>query len=112
MPLSERSEDRQNPLPGSGSARNAVSVRRRTDYDSGRALELLGHAIEYLADELVHDVGTIPEYQGRVEAIQLLMKVNRKVYLACPVAPRFEFIPWLGERIFHAFRIHSESTPT
>jgi hypothetical protein len=65
------------------------SVRRRTTPEAGFALEILGHAIEYLADEYVHD-GLLPSIHSgdpRVEAIQLLMAANRQVYFACPLAP-------------------------
>lgn len=66
------------------------SVRRRTTPEAGFALEILGHAIEYLADEYVHEAGLLPSVHSsdpRVEAIQLLMAANRQVYLACPVTP-------------------------
>jgi len=66
------------------------SVRRRTTPEAGFALEILGHAIEYLADEYVHDAGflrSIHSSDPRVEAIQLLMAANRQVYFACPLAP-------------------------
>jgi hypothetical protein len=68
------------------------SVRRRTTPEAGFALEILGHAIEYLADEYVHEAGLLPSihvHSGdpRVEAIQLLMAANRQVYYACPVVP-------------------------
>ena len=66
------------------------SVRRRTTAEAGFALEILGHAIEYLADEYVHHAGLLPSIHSgdpRVEAIQLLMAANRQVYFACPLAP-------------------------
>jgi hypothetical protein len=66
------------------------SVRRRTTPEAGFALEILGHAIEYLADEYVHEAGlqsSIFSGDPRVEAIQLLMAANRQVYYACPVVP-------------------------
>lgn len=66
------------------------SVRRRTTPEAGFALEILGHAIEYLADEYVHEAGLLPSINSsdpRVEAIQLLMAANRQVYFACPVTP-------------------------
>jgi hypothetical protein len=66
------------------------SVRRRTTPEAGFALEILGHAIEYLADEYVHEAGLLPSMHSgdpRVEAIQLLMAANRQVYFACPLAP-------------------------
>src|ERR1700679_1047824 len=68
------------------------SVRRRTTPEAGFALEILGHAIEYLADEYVHEAALLPSihiHSGdpRVVAIQLLMAANRQVYFACPVVP-------------------------
>jgi hypothetical protein len=52
---------------------------------AGRALETLGHAIEYLTDELVHEGVSLCHHDPRLEAIQLLMARNREIYLACPV---------------------------
>ena len=66
------------------------SLRRRTTPEAGFALEILGHAIEYLADEYVHEAGLLPSIHSgdpRVEAIQMLMAANREVYYACPVVP-------------------------
>jgi hypothetical protein len=74
------------------------SVRRRTTPEAGFALEILGHAIEYLADEYVHEAGLLPSIHcgdPRVEAIQLLMAANRQVYYACPV------VPSLYQRVVH-----------
>lgn len=64
-------------------------VRRRIDQQAGRALEKLGHAIEYLTDEYVYDFaregeGAFSASDGRVQAIQLLMAANRAIYFACP----------------------------
>jgi hypothetical protein len=66
------------------------SVRRRTTPEAGFALEILGHAIEYLADEYALESGSISSIHSgdpRVEAMQLLMAANRQVYYACPVMP-------------------------
>lgn len=46
---------------------------------------MLGHAIEYLTDEFVHDGGSLCHHDPRLDAIQLLMARNREIYLACPV---------------------------
>lgn len=69
--------------------------RRCISAQDGRALEILGHAIEYLTDELAVEFGEAPDSwrDGRVEAIQLLMATNRKVYFECPE------VPTLAERI-------------
>lgn len=72
---------------------------RRISPEAGHALEKLGHAIEYLTDEFVFAGGSFEAGSPQLEAIQLLMAVNREIYLACPE------IPSLGERfrsLFHA----------
>jgi hypothetical protein len=69
-----------------------VLRRRRISLEAGRALEILGHAIEYLTDEFVHAGGSFSAHDGQVEAVQLLMAVNRQIYFACPE------VPSLGER--------------
>jgi hypothetical protein len=67
-----------------------VSCRRRIDRESGRALEILSHAIEYLADEYVHHGGQLKGSDGQVQAMQLLMAANRRIYTACPQVPTLE----------------------
>jgi hypothetical protein len=61
--------------------------RRRISPQAGRALEILGHAIEYLADEYAHEADGLSSHDGRLEAMQLLMSVNRQIYFACPEVP-------------------------
>lgn len=61
--------------------------RRRIDPQSGRALEILGHAIEYLADEYAFSGGPLSVDHPVVEAMQILMAQNREIYFACPVVP-------------------------
>jgi len=63
--------------------------QRRIPPQAGRALEILGHAIEYLTDEFVHEGGTLTAGNERVKAVQLLMALNRQVYFECPVTPSF-----------------------
>src|ERR1700678_3228190 len=58
--------------------------RRRITPEAGHALEILGHAIEYLTDELVHCGGELSSSYAQLEAVQLLMKLNRQVYFECP----------------------------
>lgn len=62
-------------------------ARRRIDPKSGHALEILGHAIEYLTDEHIHGGGPLSASDGRIQAIQLLMKINREIYYQCPEVP-------------------------
>ncbi|MGH9605089.1 MAG: hypothetical protein ACRD3N_05255 [Terracidiphilus sp.] len=81
------------PIPASGPAVPSLRARsyrrRRIDPQSGRALEILSHAIEYLADEYVHQGGSLSSQDAQVEAVQLLMSANRQVYYACPEIPTF-----------------------
>jgi hypothetical protein len=65
------------------------AVRRSITPQAGHALEILGHAIEYLTDEYVHDRGFLNPNDERMEAVQLLMQLNRKVYAECPELPTF-----------------------
>ncbi len=62
-------------------------VRRKVSEEAGRGLEKLGHALEYLTDEFVHDGCRIGEDYGRLQAIQLLASLNRQIYFACGVEP-------------------------
>jgi hypothetical protein len=74
--------------------------RRRINSDAGHALEILGHAIEYLTDEYVHSGKTFSANDPEVRAVQLLMSLNRQIYFECPI------VPTLAERLrafFHPF---------
>ena len=61
--------------------------RRRIAPSAGRALEILGHAIEYLSDEFAHAGGSLSAHNAQVEAVQMLMSLNREIYFACPEIP-------------------------
>jgi hypothetical protein len=65
------------------------SVRRRISPEAGHALEILGHAIDYLTDEYIHRGGQFRAGDTELIAIDLLMKANRTVYFECPVIPGF-----------------------
>ena len=75
--------------------------RRIITPQAGRALEVLGHAIEYLTDEFVHEGGGFAANNAQLEAVQLLMALNRQVYFECPEAPTF------AERCRSLLRIHA-----
>lgn len=74
--------------------------RRMIDREAGRALEMLGHAIEYLIDEYAQVGGSISADDPVLQALQILMERNREIYFACPVAPTF------GERLRALLRRH------
>jgi hypothetical protein len=62
---------------------------RRISEEAGRAIEVLGHAIEYLSDEFAlecmtrRDPGAVGVHP-RVAAIEILIDCNRAVYFDCP----------------------------
>jgi len=64
-----------------------VVKRRRISPQAGHALEILGHAIDYLTDEYVYAGGTFSVRDAQLQAIHLLMAVNRQIYFECPEAP-------------------------
>jgi hypothetical protein len=79
-------------------------VRRRLSPEAGRALEILGHAIEYLADEYANDPsdkGPLGNADPRVAAIQILKGLNRALYYSgTEVKTAFVRMKrWLGARI-------------
>jgi hypothetical protein len=64
-------------------------VRRQLSPDEGRAIEILGHAIEYLADEYCADAqpkGSLGNADPRIEAIQTLKTLNRSIYYSAAEA--------------------------
>ena len=78
------------PALAAAAAYGARAARRQISPISGMALEALGHAIEYLADEYALHAGrlaAIHAHDPQVEAIQILMAANRQVYYDCPLAP-------------------------
>ena len=67
----------------------SVMRRRRISSEAGHALEILGHAIEYLTDEFIYAGGSFSAHDAQVEAVQLLMSLNREIYFGCPEMPTF-----------------------
>jgi hypothetical protein len=67
---------------------------------SKRALRILAGAIEYTANEFLREAAPPGPGNGRFEAVQLLMALNRKVYSECPdvpiVAGRFRWLARLS----------------
>jgi hypothetical protein len=62
---------------------------RRITPQAGRALDLLAHAIEYLTDEFVQQGLAFSARNEQLEAVQMLMALNRQVYFECPEVPSF-----------------------
>jgi len=73
---------------------SARGRRRRIDRNAGRALEILGHAIEYLTDEFIHEGCSQAALNSQLQAVQLLMALNRDIYYECPEVPRLRARVW------------------
>jgi hypothetical protein len=84
------SQDKAEPVGGS-------RCHRRISPQAGHALEMLGHAIEYLTDEYVHEGRSLSSGDAQVKAVRLLMALNREIYLECPK------VPSVGDRIREFF---------
>jgi hypothetical protein len=87
--------------PGTSDAQIRSNRRRRITPQAGHALEILGHAIEYLTDEYVQRGVEISSRNPQLEAVQLLMGLNRQVYFECPE------VPTVRERIHSMLHPHS-----
>jgi hypothetical protein len=48
---------------------------------------MLGHAIEYLADEVLCDGRPPTASDNRVQAMEILKTLNREIYFECPIVP-------------------------
>jgi hypothetical protein len=70
-------------------ARVRFNRRRTVTPQAGRALQTLGHAIEYLTDEFVSQGLTYSSRSEQLEAVRILMALNRQVYNECPEVPSF-----------------------
>ena len=64
--------------------------RRQMTPEAGRAVEILGHAIEYLKDMHQHEGSLLVWEKGYLAAIDILKSRNREIYLACPILPTLE----------------------
>ncbi len=68
-------------VPASGSALPR-SARRRASVEQGRALEVLGHAVEYLVDSRMFMLGE-HNRAAETEGVQILMRQSRTVFAEC-----------------------------
>jgi hypothetical protein len=74
-------------VPAAPLARVRADRRRRISPEAGHALEKLGHAIDYLTDEYVHEGGAFIRGDAKLQAVEMLMAINREIYFACPEVP-------------------------
>lgn len=65
------------------SSRVQPAPRRRGSAQQGRALETLGHAVEYLVDSRMFLVER-SSAKAEQEAVQILMRMSRSVFSECP----------------------------
>jgi hypothetical protein len=79
---------------------NPTGVRRRSSVQQGRALEILGHAVEYLVDSRMFLVDQ-PATRADAEATQILMLLSREVFFECAavVPPARRLRLWIAERL-------------
>jgi hypothetical protein len=63
------------------SCREVVRQQGRLSREAGRALEILGHAIDYLMDQFLDAGGSFRGNEPQLQAIRMLMAVNRQIYL-------------------------------
>ena len=77
------------PIPASTTSLTTARQkhRRHITQQAGRALEILGHSIEYLTDEFVAQGCSLSADKGQLDAVHLLMALNRQVYFECPEVP-------------------------
>ncbi len=69
-------------FPHSHPPRRKLGETRRTSPVQGRALEILGHAIEYLVDSRLYETWETP---ADAAAVHLLMVCSREVFSECDV---------------------------
>ena len=61
--------------------------RRKITPQAGKAIEMLAHALEYLSDECRDSELADPFWRARIAAVELLMALNRDIYMECPAMP-------------------------
>jgi len=84
-------------------AQTSVYRPRKLSQEAGRGIEILAHAIEYLADQFSLEcmnagVKGNCVAQPEMVAIELMMELNRQIYFSCPE------VPPLSERLRNKFR--------
>ncbi len=65
---------------------SSIQLRRprHVSPEVARGLEILGHAMDYLMDEYLNAPGCISAGDDELEAVQMLMELNRQIYFSCP----------------------------
>ena len=76
-----------------------ISVSRRPTVQQGRALEILGHAIEYLIDSRMFLIDE-PANKADEQATRILMRLSREVFMECAeaISTRRRLRDWLTRK--------------
>jgi hypothetical protein len=77
-----------------------LGTPRRASQMQGRALEILGHAVEYLVDSRMFMIDQ-PSTRADAEAVQLLMLLSRHVFAECAevTPPTRRLRHWISQRL-------------
>jgi hypothetical protein len=83
-----------------GDERRVQLIRRRGTIVQGRALETLGHAVEYLVDTRMFHIEAF-NADNEKEAVQILMRCSREVFSECPevITLRKRVQRWWAKRV-------------
>lgn len=73
--------------PGACTRQARSHRRRRINPQAAQALTIVEDAIEHLTSEFVHECGPLAAHNAQLEAIQLLMAIDRRIYFECPEIP-------------------------
>lgn len=81
-------------FPGSGAGRRLGSCRCEAEAEDqsgggARAGDSWACDLEYLTDEFVHLGESFSSRNPQMQAVQMLMAVNRQIYFECPEVPPF-----------------------
>ena len=90
-PFPDAAQMRRSDLFRDKASRRRV-IRRRPNQFQGRALEKLGHAVEYLVDSRMVLIDE-PSTRADAEALDILMRLSRWVFSECD-----EIVP-IGHRL-------------
>lgn len=80
--------------------RQQPRIVRRGSREQGRALEILGHAIEYLVDSQLFALDQA-SVRSEDEAVQIMMRLSRAVFAECPevITLRQRLRLWITDRL-------------
>jgi hypothetical protein len=86
--------------------KNSGFVRRRSTPEQGRALETLGHAVEYLMDSGLF-LRDDRNPQAEQQAIQILMRLSRAVFAECAIVVplRVRMRLWVQRKVGTVFKV-------